>query len=55
MIEGFFVALVFLPYIAIGGAFKKGKDYCKKKDWIFLEEVLTVFGFPFSLYDDTCY
>jgi len=52
MLEIFFVALVFLPYTALGKVFKTAKDYCKKKDWIFLEEVLNVVGFPFSAHKD---
>jgi hypothetical protein len=55
MVEIFFVAIVFLPYVAIGKIIKTGKDYCKKKNWIFIGEILYVVGLPFSLYDDVCY
>lgn len=52
MLEILVVAVLFLPYIAIGKTLKIAKNYCKKNNWILAEETLKVVGLPFSLYDD---
>ena len=52
MFEILFIAIVWMPYIIMGKTFKMMRNYCKKRNWIFLGDVIKVIGFPFSLYDD---
>ncbi len=52
MLETFLVVVFFLPMVALGKMFKSARGYCRKKNWIFLEEVVWVVGFPFKVYDD---
>lgn len=52
MLEAVVFMCLVLPYFLLNYIFKTLREDCHKAGWFFLEEILTIIGFPFSIFDD---